>query len=81
MQSLATMEHTEVGRILLHAVSVEAQKRDRMLKRNPRYEAQNIREDIRYTLGELDGLAFLGKLHAAARKAVGIKDETEEDQE
>ena len=81
MQTLARMETSEVGRILLFSIERETALRDRALHRRPRYDSENIREDARHKLGEIDGLEFLNKLHRAAQDACGIARPQDDDKE
>ncbi len=79
VQSLATMEQTEVGRIVLHALRVESQRRTSALKRSPRVNTEDMREDVRHKLGEIEGLEWLARLRAAAVEMVSGKPAKEDE--
>lgn len=82
VQTIATMETTEVGRTILHALRVEKAKRDRFLHRNPKANTENMRDDIRHKLGEIDGLEFIERLRNAAQEVVsGVKSRKNEEDE
>jgi len=67
--TVARMEETGLGRILIHAFEVETVKRDKAYRRSPQINTTDVRQDIRHKLGEIDGLAFLSDLRQAALKA------------
>lgn len=80
VSTLATMEQTEVGRIILHAFTVEVERRTRAMKRSPKVNTEDMREDVRHKLGEIDGLEWLSRLHNAAKEAVsGARPRDKED--
>ena len=80
VSTLATMEQTEVGRIILHAFTVEVERRTRAMKRSPKVNIEDVREDMRHKLGEIDGLEWLSRLHKAAKDAAsGVRPRNEED--
>lgn len=68
--TLASMEQTEVGRIVLHALRVESERRTKAMKRGPRVNTEDMREDVRHKLGEIEGLEWLERLKAAAVEMV-----------
>jgi hypothetical protein len=78
VQTLATMQQTEVGRAVLHALRVEAEKRNREMRLNPRINTEAVREDIRHKLGEIKGLEWLERLQRAAMEALSGKQAKEE---
>ena len=71
--TLATMDATELGKILIYAFDVETRKRTREYQARPRANTEEIRKDIRHKLGEVDGLAFLEELRTAAADHVSGK--------
>jgi hypothetical protein len=79
VETLATADRTEVGRTILHALEVEIGRRDRGLKRSPKVNTENLRDDIRHKFGEIDGLEWLGRLIAAARDKVSGKPAKEDE--
>ena len=79
VNTLATADQTEVGRTILHALGVEIRRRNRMSRKNPRVNTENIRDDIRHKLGEIDGLEWLGRLVTAARDTVSGKPAKEDE--
>lgn len=62
------MEATEVGRIVLHALRVERERRTLKMRKSPKIGCEDAKEDMRHKLGELDGLGFLEALKNAAQE-------------
>jgi hypothetical protein len=79
VQTLATMEQTEVGRTVLHAIRVEAERRNRAMRRQPQINTEAVREDIRHKLGEIEGIEWLERLQRAAMEVLSGKQAKEED--
>ena len=79
VHTLATMQQTEVGRIVLHALRVEAERRNRVTRSNPRINTEAVRDDIRHKLGEIEGLEWLERLQKAAMKALSGKPAKQEE--
>ena len=69
VSTLASLEHTEVGRIIIHALRVESERRSEAIQRRPMVNTEDVREDVRHKLGEIDGLKWLERLHRAAKDA------------
>ena len=70
VHTLATMQQTEVGRIVLHALRTEAERRNRVTRANPRINTEAVRDDIRHKLGEIEGLEWLERLQKAAAESL-----------
>ena len=73
VHTLATMQQTEVGRAVLHALRVEAERRNRVMRASPRINVEAVRDDIRHKLGEIEGLEWLEMLQRAAMESLGGK--------
>ena len=79
VHTLATMQQTEVGRTVLHALRVEAERRNRVTRSNPRINTEAVRDDIRHKLGEIEGLEWLEMLQRAATESLGGKSAKKEE--
>ncbi len=70
VSDLARAEEVELGKILVHAFQVRAKERETEYKANPKVNTEKMKHDIRYKIGEVEGLEFLSWLIEEAKKSV-----------
>ena len=70
VSDLARAEDVELGKILRHAFDVRAKERETEYKTTPRIGTEKMKQDIRYKIGEVEGLEFYDWLIREAKKKV-----------
>ena len=67
---LARADDVALGQILRHAFEVRAKERETEFKTTPRIGTEKMKQDIRYKIGEVEGLEFYSWLVSEAQKSV-----------